>query len=233
MFASRAVVSAVFRQKSVFNKALASATPLFRYSDNRAKSNMTIENAKMLPKEYDEYSNEVIVTMAVMGDQGAREERLIREIMSVDEVSHESASTILEKIKESNRQGLFWQTMPYKLGIFAAVTSGLISFPLIFDYESVLWFNDRFVTCDVPEEKDLETALEVGGFAWNWMEPPLGQVSFFLLCMQYSRSQLENLGIKPFTQVFKKRRAERLHKEFPQYNEGVLHSFSEGDPLSP
>ncbi len=51
------------------------------------------------------------------------------------------------------------------------------------------------VCVDVPEAKDLETWLEVGGFAWNWMEPPLGTISFVLLCMQFARSQLQNLGI--------------------------------------
>ena len=85
---------------------------------------------------------------------------------------------------------------------------------------------------DVPEEKDLETPLEVGTFAWGWMEPPLGQISFFLLCMQYARSQMENLGVKPYTQMFKHRRARRLTREFPQYNKFVVQSFSEGDSLS-
>jgi hypothetical protein len=234
MFFSRTVVSAVFRQRKSFGKALASnAMPFFRYSDNRKKSNMTIETAKSLPKEYDEYPNDVIITMAVMGDQGAREERLVREIMAVDEVAYEVAQSTLERIKTSNRKGLVWQTLPYKIGIATAVTAGVVSFPLIFHYDTVLWFNEFYVTCDVPEEKDLETPLEVGGFAWNWMEPPLGQVSFFLLCMQYSRAQLENLGIKPFTNIFKSRRAKRLHIEFPQYNAQVLTSFSEGDPLAP
>ena len=44
------------------------------------------------------------------------------------------------------------------------------------------------------------------------MEPPLGQISFFLLCMQFSRSQLENLGAKPFTAAYKAKRAARLCK---------------------
>jgi len=75
-------------------------------------------------------------------------------------------------------------------------TAGVLSFPLIFHLDSVLMFNDLFVTTDVPDDKDLETPLEVGSWAWNWMEPPLGQISFFLLCMQYARAQLENLGAK-------------------------------------
>jgi hypothetical protein len=67
----------------------------------------------------------------------------------------------------------------------------------------------------------------------NWMEPPLGQASFFLLCMQYARAQMQNLGIKPYTEYFRHRRAARLITKFPQYNRYVLQSFSEGDPLSP
>lgn len=84
----------------------------------------------------------------------------------------------------------------------------------------------------MPEPKDLETALEVGGFAWNWMEPPLGTISFALLCMQYARAQLQNLGAKPYTKWMLDRRARRICAEFPQYNRFVLHSFSEGDSLS-
>ncbi len=78
----------------------------------------------------------------------------------------------------------------------------------------------------------METFLEVGGFAWNWMEPVIGTVSFFLLCCQFSRAQMENLGVKPYTSAFKDRRAARICKEFPQYNAAVLRSFSEGDDLA-
>ena len=72
----------------------------------------------------------------------------------------------------------------------------------------------------------------MGSFAWNWMEPPLGQVSFFLLCMQYARNQMENMGAKPYTQWFKHSRAQRMVKEFPKYNKFVVQSFSEGDSLN-
>ena len=65
------------------------------------------------------------------------------------------------------------------------------------------------------------------------MEPPLGAVSFFLLCMQYARAQLENLGVKPYTQMYKDRRARRLIQHFPKYNSLIVASFSEGDSLTP
>ena len=63
---------------------------LFRYSNKNQFSlvptRVSIETAKQMPKNYDELPNDVLLTMAIMGDQEAREERLIREIMSVDNV---------------------------------------------------------------------------------------------------------------------------------------------------
>jgi len=196
-------------------------------------SRVTIEQAKKMPANYSELSNEVLLTLSAANDQEANEERLIRAIMAADNISWEQAQPTFIKVVESNRKGLSLATLPYKIGIFTAVVGGFASIPMIFDLDTVLWFNEHFVTTDVPDDKDLETPLEVGGWAWNWMEPPLGQISFFLLCMQYSRSQMQNLGVKPYTEWFLNRRAERLSKEFPRYNKVALQTFSLGDPLTP
>ena len=75
-------------------------------------------------------------------------------------------------------------------------------------------------------------AMQVGSWAWNWMEPPLGQMSFFLLCMQYARNQLTNLGAKPYTAWFLNKRAKRVAQEFPDYCAHIVEDFSQGDPLS-
>jgi hypothetical protein len=64
------------------------------------------------------------------------------------------------------------------------------------------------------------------------MEPPLGQISFFLLCMQYARAQMENLGLKPFTAWYKTKRARRLVGEFPRYDANIVEAFSKGDDFS-
>ena len=197
-----------------------------------ARGIVTLEETKKMPKLYNELSNDVIITMSVLGDQEAREERLIREIMSVENLTWKEAQSILFKMMKSNRNGLFIATLPYKVGIFTSVFAGLVSFPMIFHLDTVMSFNELYVTTDVPEAKDLETPLEVGGWAWNWMEPPLGQISFFLLCMQYARSQLENLGAKPYTAWFLAKRAERLCSEYPKYNPLIVTLFSEGDPLN-
>jgi hypothetical protein len=47
---------------------------------------------------------------------------------------------------DSNRKGLFLATLPYKIGIFAAVTGAAVSIPMIFHLETVLWFNELYVT---------------------------------------------------------------------------------------
>jgi hypothetical protein len=107
---------------------------------------VSIADAKKMPKNYDEMPNDILLSMAVMGDQEAREERLIREIMSVDNVTWEDAQPSFAKMVKSNRKGLFLATLPYKVGIFTAVTAGFVSIPMIFDYNTVLWFNELYVT---------------------------------------------------------------------------------------
>ena len=88
-----------------------------------------------------------------------------------------------------------------------------------------LWFNEHYVTADVAEDKDLETWLEVGGWTWNWMEPVLGTASFVLLALQFSRAQLENLAIRPFTRHMRNQRGLSLVKHYPQYDADLLVSF--------
>jgi len=94
-----------------------------------------------------------------------------------------------------------------------------------------MWFNEHFVTTSIPENEDLETMLEVGSWAWNWMEPPLGTLSFLLLALQFSRAQMHNLGIRPYTLALKKRRGRALAGAFPRYSPKILKDFSETDPL--
>ena len=79
---------------------------------------------------------------------------------------------------------------------------------------------------DVADESDLDTWLEVGSWAWNWMEPPLGQISFVLLCLQFARAQMENMGIKPFTGFVISKRAQSVVQAYPQYNERILFEFA-------
>jgi len=185
------------------------------------------EAIKSVPTSEKDMDNCALLTLAALNVTDARIELLKRHIMSVDEVSYEEAEQTFEKIEQANRKGLFAHTIPYKLGIGASLIAAFASFPLCFHEPTVQYFNLNFVTADIPEAKDLETALEVGSWAWNWMEPPLGQISFFLLCLQYARSQIENIGISPYTSYVKGRRAEKLAVQFPKYNKRVLKAYSQ------
>lgn len=147
----------------------------------------TIAVAATMPLTCCEMNNDQLITLGAMGNSEARKEILRRHIMVKDKISYNDACGVFEEIAAKNRQGMWLLVIPYKIGIVVAVTAAASSFPLVFDLGTVEWFNQHFVTADVPEPKDLETPLEVGSWAWNWMEPPLGQISFVLLCMQYAR----------------------------------------------
>jgi len=43
-------------------------------------------------------------------------------------------------------EGLFLATLPYKIAIASALSVGVLSIPLIFEVNTVLWFNEAFVT---------------------------------------------------------------------------------------
>lgn len=146
--------------------------------------------------------------------------------MSVDSCSYDTADKQYQAISKANKEYMFMLALPYQIGIVTAVSMGVLSLPMVFHEGTAMWFNHHFVTTDVPDPKDLETYLEVGSWTWNWMEPPLGTLSFVLLTMQFSRAQLDNLGVKPYTHKVKQWRAERLAEKFPQYDVNVIIAYS-------
>jgi hypothetical protein len=60
--------------------------------------------------------------------------------------NRDGAQPQLKAVLASNRRGLFWVTIPYKTAITAAMASAFISIPMIFDYNTVLTFNELYVT---------------------------------------------------------------------------------------
>jgi len=104
--------------------------------------------------------------------------------------------------------------------------------PMVFEFQTCFWFNKFYVTTEIPPPEDLETIYEVGNWSWNWMEPPLGTISFFILCMQMVRNQVQNLGLKPYNAWVRDRRAARILTLYPQYNKHILENWSQGDPFN-
>lgn len=185
-----------------------------------------IEKGLHLPCRYNEMSNDSLAVLTALEVEEACEELMKRHIMREDKVDYWEAGKTFRIIAEVNREGMFSETIPHGVGAALAVTTGLASFPLVFHEPTVAWFNKQFVTTEVPPLEDLETVFEIGAWSWNWMEPPLGQISFFLLCLQFARSSLGNLGLNNYSRRVKVKRAQRLAERFPQYEPHVLIQYS-------
>jgi len=196
-------------------------------------SKPTVDIAKTMPVSMSEMNNETLVTIAALGNHEARCEALVRHIMSVDGVDYDAGKTKFDEIAKANRTAISSLAVyPYFVGIGVGMIAAFGSLPLVFELNTAKWFNEVLVTTDVPEPKDLETVLEVGSWTWNWMEPPLGALSFSLLCLQYARAQLTNLGLHPYTSLVISRRADALAAAYPQYDPTMIRQFSESDPLA-
>lgn len=190
----------------------------------------TTEQAASMKAKMSEMENDTLLTIAHMGNHDAGCEVLKRHIMVVDDVDYEQACATFTTIEAENQKDLFG-VFPYFVGIGVAGVAAFGSLPMVFDLGLAEWFNEYYVTTDVPEPKDLETALEVGSWTWNWMEPPLGTLSFALLCLQFARAQIKNLGLHPYTKMLVRRRARSLAKAFPQYDPELIYLYSESEPL--
>uniref|UniRef100_A0A7S3Q4A4 Uncharacterized protein n=1 Tax=Chaetoceros debilis TaxID=122233 RepID=A0A7S3Q4A4_9STRA len=201
-------------------------------SDDRFKdSKPTVAYAKGMPRSFSAMRHEQILQLCVEGSHQARREALVRNVMTVDNVEHDDAAKVVSKISEENRSHMYLEYLPYHTGIATAGIFGAVSFPMVFHPGTVLWFNEKFVTAEVPEIADLETILEVGSFSWSWMEPIIGQASFIFLVLQFVRSQAINLGLKPYGHKILGVRSKRMCKKYPQYDPIFLEWFSESDAL--
>jgi len=157
----------------------------------------------------------------------AARERMRREIMRADNCCYESTTEKLLEINKVNSSNLGMQTVPYHLMWAVSVGSGVLSIPLVFSKEVGLIFNKYCVTMEVPGGEDLETVLEVGSWTWNWMEPPLGTLSFVLLCFQFGREARNNLGAMTPAMRHKKSLADKLAVNFPMYTADIVKDYAE------
>ena len=164
-------------------------------------------------------SHDVLLMMAVAGDHGAASERMVREVVAVDGLCWSGADARVEDMAGLAVRG---EGALQNVGVVGSMLVGLGAIPLVFSKDIALVFNEVYVTQDVPAPRDLETWLEVGAWTWNWMEPPLGTISFVLLCYQWAREHAGAWSRRSFRQ---RRRHERLSREYPQYHPLVLRHF--------
>eukprot|EP00933_Yihiella_yeosuensis_P014494 TRINITY_DN12979_c2_g1_i1.p1 TRINITY_DN12979_c2_g1~~TRINITY_DN12979_c2_g1_i1.p1 ORF type:complete len:297 (+),score=16.10 TRINITY_DN12979_c2_g1_i1:73-963(+) len=200
----------------------------------------SLEDAMDMPQAWHEMTNtQLLLFCGRKGREEANEERLVRDIMARKKLEWPDAVAEFEAIRQYTKVDVFQPIQgkslhalntiglfPYRIGLISFSSFGLLSVPMVFEWNMVSWFNEAYVTADIPEAKDLETWLEVGSWAWNWMEPPLGTLSFFILCIQMSRNQMRNLGIRPYLNYLTKKRADMLVERFPQYNAMFLRDYA-------
>jgi len=188
----------------------------------------TIAMAKQQPGELHELSNEALAIAA--RDENAHDlhqERLIREIMATDEVEYPAAA---EKMKEMFSVHAARKPGPIEIGGGLAGLAGIVAVPLVFNLEAAVWFSDTVgATHDgVPE---IRSWANTGTWTWAWMEPMIGTASFVILCMQLGRSQFKKLAFKPFTDMIRSKRANRLAKLYPMYTRSIVKDFGRSQPL--
>ena len=178
-------------------------------------------------RDFKDLSGEALFRMSVQqgGCLGSARERMVREVMLVDKVSREEATEIVRGMARKNAEGMTMSVLPYKIGINAAYVGAWVSIPMVFSIQVAKKFNDVMVTTDVPEPNDLHTTLECGMWTWGWMEPPLGTISFFLLCLQYARDQKINIGQKPWTTYWREKQGDMLAAAYPQYHKQIVRDY--------
>jgi hypothetical protein len=115
--------------------------------------------AKAMPVGFSAMDNEPLLTIAEMGNHSARIEVLKRHIMAVDGVDYDEACETFQLIADKNKEGHTSAALPYQIGIFVALTAGFGSIPLVFHLDTAMWFNEHYVTQDLPDASDLDTFL--------------------------------------------------------------------------
>ena len=151
--------------------------------DDNVPSFATVKN---MPVSLRGMDNTALTTLGAMGNHKALQEMIVRHVMATDNVSYEEATEVYNQIEKKNHEYEHIMALPFQASILICAF-GFISIPLVFDLSSVEYFNEHYVTAEHPPPKELETALEVGSWAWNWMEPVLGTSTFLLLSLQYMR----------------------------------------------
>lgn len=122
----------------------------------------TLAYAKKLPKTFASMTNDQVLHFAELGIPEACRECIVRNVMDVDQVEYDEAMKVFEEIAKTNREGMLTASLPFYLGFGVSFGGGLVSIPLVFNLKLVDWFNENYVTSELPPPEDLETWLEVG-----------------------------------------------------------------------
>jgi len=189
---SRSIASSNVGQRNKRHVIKKSPRSMYRGIQGDKKPTATVANA--LPLSYQEMDNATLVTLGNLGEHGACREMLKRHIMDVDSCDYDTAVAKYQKIGQKNLEGTWLLNLPYKIGITGALVAAFGSFPMVFDLGTATWFNEFYVTTDLPDARDLETPLEVGAWTWNvsmLLWGATGQSKVLLCCNSSSPSTFD------------------------------------------
>ena len=178
------------------------------------------EASKM--RVHHEMSNELLINLAASGDNEACTERFIREVMHVDQIEWPDAKAKVDGFTQAEMStlcpapSLLWNIIGGSV-----VVSGFASIPMVFSHDLTMWTNKHYVSFTNPPEADIDTILEVGSWAWGWMEPPLGTISFVILCWQLGIQQMSTRTPQICPEV------KAVISQYPQYNYTIVRAWAE------
>merc|ERR1719221_1282886 len=185
------------------------------------------------PTHISQLSHGTVMQLALANNHSAHKERLLREIMQQEGVSWDDAHKRLNEMDVSNERNYWLLTMPYRVGIAAALSAAVASCVMVFYGPIVEAYACQVAGEGLPEGQEDVSAMtvnQVGTWSWSWMEPMIGTASFALLCLQFARAQAWKLNMRPYTESMLRYRADTLAGAFPQYERSVVRAWAKHLP---
>merc|ERR1719440_537813 len=185
----------------------------------------TAELVKLQPTHISEMGHNTLAHLALEGNHFAHRERMIREIMAIDNVSWEKAHDRLTEMDEYKERYYWFTTMPYRVGITVATFMGIASVFLVFEPNTAHWYGINIAGEDLPEDKeDVHdmTINQVGTWTWGWMEPMIGTATFVLLCAQFMKANIIKLNMKSWMELVETKKSDLLADKFPRYDRSIV-----------
>jgi len=208
------------------NKQAKPSEAEFQREIDETENPPTDNTAESMAYHISELSNELVMVLAEQGNHGACLERLTREIMKKDKINWKAAKRVAMDIDMANFRLMEKSANAYMFPIGAAMLSGVLAVPFVYERHIVEWFNTHYAMSEVPEPHDISSVWEVGAWSWNWMEPLMGTGSFVILCVQLTRGMMEDVGMLAWHERNKVAVADALTLAYPNYNMDIMRAFS-------
>lgn len=190
----------------------------------------TIAMAKAQKTELWELDNDILLVLSRDSEaHDVHQERLIRDIMAVDNIPYDDAEDVMKAMFKYNQLNHMWM-LPYDFTLISTGAAAVVCVPLVFDFEAAKAFAD-LVSASSEEVPAVHSAANVGSWTWTWMEPMIGTASFSILCLQLFKGVMQKLALRPYHDSLQSKRANRLSKAYPTYTKSIVKDFGRSQPL--